>query len=202
MDGFDVYKIYLAIKLHFTSESYDYFKHNGKTTARLATFTKRRDRYFFHKLSRSYSNNDCINYFVAGFINDSNVWIGDVVGKTGNDNYARWQKRIESLSYVFESDVDTLFDFIEEKKIKFDDLFKVKEGQHPPLVKLYLANKITVETMLILDELLNYTKRFNKTIKEKVIWPKKYKLMMNYKPFLKYNSTKMKMIIKRKINDR
>ena len=56
--------------------------------------------------------------------------------------------------------------------------------------------------MLILDELLNYTKRFNKTIKEKVIWPKKYKLMMNYKPFLKYNSTKMKMIIKRKINDR
>ena len=202
MDGFDVYKIYLAIKLHFTSESYDYFKHNGKTPARLATFTKRRDRYFFHKLSRSYSNNDCINYFVAGFINDSNVWIGDVVGKTGNDNYARWQKRIESLSYVFESDVDTLFDFIEEKKIKFDDLFKVKEGQHPPLVKLYLANKITVETMLILDELLNYTKRFNKTIKEKVIWPKKYKLMMNYKPFLKYNSTKMKMIIKRKINDR
>ena len=123
-----------------------------------------------------------------------------MVGKTGNDNYARWQKRIESLSYVFESDVDTLFDFIEEKKIKFDDLFKVKEGQHPPLVKLYLANKVTIETMLILDELLNYTKRFNKTIKEKVIWPKKYKLMMNYKPFLKYNSTKMKMIIKEKIN--
>ena len=152
------------------------------------------------KLSRSYSNNDCINYFVAGFINDSNVWIGDVVGKTGNDNYARWQKRIESLSYVFKSDVDTLFDFIEEKKIKFDDLFKVKEGQHPPLVKLYLANKVTIETMLILDELLNYTKKFNKTIKEKVIWPKKYKLMMNYKPFLKYNSTKMKMIIKEKIN--
>ena len=74
-----------------------------------------------------------------------------------------------------------------KKKIKFDDLFKVKEGQHPPLVKLYLASKITIETMLILDELLNYTKRFNKTIKEKVIWPKKYKLMMNYKPFLKYN---------------
>ena len=123
-----------------------------------------------------------------------------MVGKTGNDNYARWQKRIESLSYVFKGDIDTLFDFIEEKKIKFDDLFKVKEGQHPPLVKLYLANKVTIETMLILDELLNYTKRFNKTIKEKVIWPKKYKLMMNYKPFLKYNSTKMKMIIKRKIN--
>ena len=202
MDGFDVYKIYLAIKLHFTSESYDYFKHNGKTTARLNTFTKRRDRYFFHKLSRSYSNNDCVNYFVAGFINNDSVWIGDVVGKSGGENYTKWQKRIESLSYVFESDVDTLFEFIEEKEIKFDDLFKVKNGQHPPLVKLFLANKITIETMVILNDILDYARQFNKQISETVIWPKKYKLLMNYKPFLKYNITKMKMIIKKKINDR
>jgi len=202
MDGFDVYKIYLAIKLHFTSDSYDYFKHNGKTTARLNTFTKRRDRYFFHKLSRSYSSSACVDYFVAGFIGSDTVWIGDVVGKSGQENYTRWQKRIESLSYVFEDDCNTLLDFIEEKDIKFDDLFKVKKGQHPPLVKLYLANKITVESMVILNDILNYTKQFNKEIGETVIWPKKYKLLMNYKPFLKYNSTKMKMIIKKKINER
>ena len=202
MDGFDVYKIYLAIKLHFTSDSYDYFKHNGKTTARLNTFTKRRDRYFFHKLSRSYSSSACVDYFVAGFIGSDTVWIGDVVGKSGQENYTRWQKRIESLSYVYENDCDTLLDFIEEKEIKFDDLFKVKKGQHPPLVKLYLANKITVESMVILNDILNYTKQFNKEIGETVIWPKKYKLLMNYKPFLKYNSTKMKMIIKKKINER
>ena len=202
MDGFDVYKIYLAIKLHFTSESYDYFKHNGKTTARLNTFTKRRDRYFFHKLSRSYSSSACVDYFVAGFIDSDTVWIGDVVGKSGQDNYTRWQKRIESLSYVFENDCNTLLDFIEEKRIKFDDLFKVKDGQHPPLVKLYSANKITIETMVILNDILNYSKQFNKEIGETVIWPKKYKLLMNYKPFLKYNITKMKMIIKKKINER
>ena len=201
MDGFDVYKIYLAIKLHFTSDSYDYFKHNGKTTARLNTFTKRRDRYFFHKLSRSYSSSACVDYFVAGFIDSDTVWIGDVVGKSGQENYTRWQKRIESLSYVFENDCDTLLDFIEEKEIKFDDLFKVKKGQHPPLVKLYLANKITVESMVILNDILNYTKQFNKEIGETVIWPKKYKLLMNYKPFLKYNITKMKMIIKKKIHE-
>jgi hypothetical protein len=202
MDGFDVYKIYLAIKLHFTSESYDYFKHNGKTTARLNTFTKRRDRYFFHKLSRSYSSSACVDYFVAGFIGSDSVWIGDVVGKSGQENYTRWQKRIESLSYVFENDCNTLLDFIEEKRIKFDDLFKVKDKQHPPLVKLYIANKITIETMVILNDILNYSKQFNKEIGETVIWPKKYKLLLKYKPFLKYNITKMKMIIKKKINER
>ena len=103
---------------------------------------------------------------------------------------------------MYSKAIDTLFEFIEEKGIKFDDLFKVKEGQHPPLVKLFLASKITLETMIILNDILGYTKQFNKQIKENVIWPKKYKLMMNYKPFLRYNLTKMKMIIKRKINDR
>jgi len=48
--GFDVYKTYLAIKNHFTTD-YDYVKYGGKVTAKLETFTKRSDRYFFHKLS-------------------------------------------------------------------------------------------------------------------------------------------------------
>tara|TARA_Y200000002_G_scaffold187333_1_gene154658 strand:- start:757 stop:1215 length:459 start_codon:yes stop_codon:yes gene_type:complete len=152
-------------------------------------------------LSRSYSSSACVDYFVAGFLDGDSVWIGDVVGKSGEENYTRWQKRIESLSYVFEGDVNTLLEFIEEKGIKFDDLFKVKDGQHPALVKLFLASKITLETMIILNDILGYTKQFNKQIKENVIWPKKYKLMMNYKPFLKYNITKMKMIIKKKINE-
>ena len=61
---------------------------------------------------------------------------------------------------------------------------------------------VTLETMIILNDILGYTKQFNKQINERVIWPKKYKLMMNYKPFLRYNLTKMKMIVKKKINDR
>ena len=41
--GFDVYKTYLAIKLHFQSDSYDYYKYGGKVNAKLDTFTKRKD---------------------------------------------------------------------------------------------------------------------------------------------------------------
>ena len=50
--GFDVYKVYLGVKLHFTTDTYDYVKYGGKTNATLDTFTKRKDRYFFHKLSK------------------------------------------------------------------------------------------------------------------------------------------------------
>ena len=31
MTAFESYKMYVAVKLHFTTDSYDYFKFNGKT---------------------------------------------------------------------------------------------------------------------------------------------------------------------------
>ena len=108
MNGFEVYKVYLAIKLHFTSknQSYDYHRHAGKTTARLATFTKRRDRYFFHKLSRTYSDTNIADYFVSNFIANTNLWVGDIIGKSGDENYKSWSRRVESLHYYYEQDIE------------------------------------------------------------------------------------------------
>ena len=50
--GFEVFKLYLAIKLHFTTDTYNYEEYGGKVNCKLETFTKRNDRYFFHKLSK------------------------------------------------------------------------------------------------------------------------------------------------------
>ena len=197
MNGFEVYKIYLAIKLHFTSKarSYDFHRHLGKTTARLETFTKRRDRYFFHKLSKSYNNNTIVDYFVSNFVTNTNLWVGDIIGKTGDDNYKQWSKKIEALHYYYEQDID----YILEQNYKFDDLFKSVNGQHPPILKMFLSKKINFETVLILDEILSFTKQLNKNINEKVLWPKLYDRMIRYKSFLNYNLTKYKMTLKRKL---
>ena len=197
MNGFEVYKIYLAVKLHFTSKgrSYDFHKHLGRTTARLETFTKRRDRYFFHKLSKSYNNNTIVDYFVSNFVTNTNLWVGDIIGKTGDDNYKQWSKKIEALHYYYEQDID----YILEQDYKFDDLFKSINGQHPPILKMFLSKKINFETVLILDDILSFTKQLNKNISEKVLWPKLYDRMIRYKSFLNYNLTKYKMTLKRKL---
>ena len=197
MNGFEVYKIYLAVKLHFTSKgrSYDFHKHLGRTTARLETFTKRRDRYFFHKLSKSYNNNTIVDYFVSNFVTNTNLWVGDIIGKTGDDNYKQWSKKIEALHYYYEQDID----YILEQGHEFDDLFKSINGQHPPILKMFLSKKINFETVLILDDILSFTKQLNKNISEKVLWPKLYDRMIRYKSFLNYNLTKYKMTLKRKL---
>ena len=202
MNGFEVYKIYLAIKLHFTSknQSYDYHRHAGKTTARLVTFTIRRDRYFFHKLSRTYSDTDIVNYFISNFVSNTNLWIGDIIGRAGDENYKIWSRKIEALHYYYEQDIEYILSMI-TKKLSFDDIFTSKEGQHPPILKFVLSKKINFETLLILDDILKFSKRLNKTISEKVLWPKLYDRMIRYKPFLKYNMTKYKMTLKKKIKE-
>ena len=197
MNGFEVYKIYLAIKLHFTSkkQSYDFHKHLGRTTARLETFTKRRDRYFFHKLSKSYNNSTIVDYFLSNFVSNTNLWVGDIIGKAGDEHYKQWSKKIEALHYYYEQDID----YILERKHKFDDLFIVKDGQHPPILKMFLSKRINFETFIILDDILSFTKQLNKNINEKVLWPKLYDRMIRYRAFLNYNLTKYKMTLKRKL---
>ena len=203
MNGFEVYKIYLAVKLHFTSknQSYDFHKHSGRTTARLGTFTKRRDRYFFHKLSKLYNDRDIADYFVSNFVTNTNLWVGDIIGRVGDENFKLWQKKIESLSYYYEQDIDYIIEQMNTKDITFDNIFISKDGQHPYILKYFLSKRINFETFIILDDILNFSRQLNKSITEKVLWPKLYERMIRYKPFLKYNTTKYKQILKKKIKE-
>ena len=203
MNGFEVYKTYLAIKLHFTSkdQSYDFHKHNGRTTARLETFTKRRDRYYFHRLSKSYDNKSIVNYFLSNFVSNTNLWVGDIIGKAGDEHYKQWSKKIESLHYYYEKDIDYIIERMTTKDIKFNDLFLSVDGQHPPIIKMFLAKKINFETLIILDDILRFTKKLNKNIKEKVLWPKLFDRMKRYKPFLSYNITKYKISLRDKMKE-
>ena len=204
MNGFEVYKIYLAIKLHFTSknQSYDFHKHNGRTTARLETFTKRRDRYFFHKLSKSYSDKSIVDYFLSNFVSNTNIWVGDIIGQTGDETYKQWSKKLEALHYYYEQDIDYIIERMETKDIKFNDLFLSVNGQHPTIVKMFLSKKINFETLIILDDILKFTKKLNKDITEKVLWPKLFDRMKRYKPFLSYNITKYKISLRDKMKDK
>ena len=199
MNGFEVYKIYLAIKLHFTSknQSYDFHKHNGRTTARLETFTKRRDRYFFHKLSKSYNDNSIVDYFLSNFVSNTNLWVGDIIGKSGDDHYKEWSKKLEALFYYYEQDLEYML----EQNIEFDDIFTSKNGQHPPILKMFLSKRINFETFIILDDILSFSKQLNKNISEKVLWPKLYDRMIRHKPFLRYNVTKYKKSLRDKLKE-
>ena len=68
MEAFEAYKIYHALKLHFTSD-YDYAKYNGKAKVTVDSYLKRKDRPFFAKVARKYmTTENTKNFFISNFI--------------------------------------------------------------------------------------------------------------------------------------
>jgi len=197
MKGFEAYKIYLAIKNHFTT-NYDYFKYGGKTSVKLETFTRRKDRFFFYKLSTKYNLNELVEYFVANFIDDTNKWVGDIVRTNGDQIYEQYKLRRESITYSFRSDLVHIDNALNGNSISFDDYFSVVNGQHNGVIKQLIGKKISIESFIILDDILGLVKRYDKEISEKIIWPGISKKIKKYKPFLKYNVTQCKKIMREK----
>jgi hypothetical protein len=196
VNGFDVYKIYLAVKLHFTTDSYDYHKYEGKVNCKLETFTKNNARYFFHKLGTKYSKDDILCFFVANFLSDSNKWIGDLTRNDGQDVYLDWKKRNDAFEYHFRSDCVYIANDFNVKRLSFDDGFNSFGGQHPRFFQLVLSKNISYESAVVFNEILSYSKRWDKQIKEQVVWPIHSKRLKKYTQFVKYNPTTVKLILK------
>ena len=191
MTGFEVYKMYLALKQHFSNSKYDYVKYRGKVNASEKSFEERRDRYFFKKLATKYDGSEILNYFVANFMLEPKGYI-----KTFSDgNYTNWKVKQESFSYKFRQDVDLLLTYFESPyQDKFDKIFEVKEGQHPPLLKHYLSGEIALETLVVFETCLGYIGQFDKKLSDP-IWKEIRNRVLSYKPFLDIDCTKYRGVI-------
>lgn len=193
--GFDVFKVYLSVKNHFTTD-YDYFKYGGRVTAKLESFTKRPDRYFFHKLSKRFSERDILDYFVSNFAIDGNKWVGNLLNNEGTENYTNYRKYKESFDYHFRNDCVCIRNELDNRGLLFDDGFSVVAGQHPRVLRLLLQKKIHIQTAIILDSVLSFSKVWDKEIDERVVWPKISHTVAKLRPFVTYNQTQAKLIMK------
>ena len=195
MTSYEAYTLYLAIKLHFTTPNYDYFKHNAKVNSSLNAFLKRNDRFFFHKLATKYGDS-LIDYYVSNFANKPKVWVGDLVRADGDTIYNKWRKYNESFSYNFRNDCVHIRNVIDGDRILFDDVFNVVDGQHPRMLRLLLSGKVSIQSVIIFNKVLSFLGRWDKEIKETIIWPEKSFKIKKLSPFIKFNLTKCKFIMK------
>jgi hypothetical protein len=189
MTPFEAYKKFLALKSHFTS-SYDYFKYQGKVSATSNAFETRKDKYHFYKLSK---HKDPEKYLLSNFVEKDLKWVGDLFGEESEQVYMDWLKRQESLTYVFSNDIKKLL-------TNFDDNIIIRDGQHPPLLKMFLRKQISIETLIILNDIFNFFPHWNKKIEDTIIWPSIYNKCLKYKPFIQYNVFKCKKILKETFN--
>ena len=182
MQPIDVYQMYCAMKAHFSKSSYNFIKYGGKTKVSRDSFWKRNDRYFFVKISKKYNNDEIKDYLLSNFIQNRNGYIANF----NDQNYENWLDRKMMFYNIFQQELKPYIK-------NFEPLFEVKDGNHPTLLKEYLGKRVSLETMVILDELVDFTKNWDEQLGDDVVWPDIKNLMKNYKGFLTIDKNKYRM---------
>jgi hypothetical protein len=193
---FETYQHYLSLKNHFTNPKYDFFKYGAKTRASIASFNKRRDKYWFEKTSRKYSDKEVVDFLVSNFVeadNASNLWIGEIIN-SGERTYADWMRRQQSLTYLFKEQSSELF-----LETKLEDALNCSKG-HPPVLKKFLSGKISIETLVIYDKIFLFGKKFDKKLLDPV-WETVSLKMKKYNPFLNIDVFQFKKILREIIDE-
>ena len=193
---FETYQTYLSMKSHFTNKRYDFFKYGGKSRATMTSFNKRKDKYWFEKTSRKYSDQEITDFLLANFVTTNtpqNLWIGEIIN-SGERTYADWMRRQQSLTYLFKEQSKKL---LSEKEL--EEVFNCSKG-HPPILKKYLGGEISLETLAIFEKIFSFGKKFNRKLKDPV-WETVGLKVKKYIPFLNINVFHYKKILREIINE-
>lgn len=191
MNGYDLYGLYQSIKLHFTSEKYNFFQYDGKTRISVDAFQKRRDKFLFHRLARKYRDEEMVPFLVANFIHSDDNWTKSLLEEEAEEAYRDWRRRTESMTKIYADDLQKI-----ATKETFNDLFKVEDGQHPKLLVHFLQKDITIETLVILNNIFDFLKIWDKKITDDIIYPKISRRVRKYGAFLNVNVEKYKLLTK------
>ena len=196
MTPFETYRTYLSMKSHFTNPKFDFFKYGGKSRATMTSFNKRKDKYWFEKTSRKYSDQQILDFLLSNFViadNPQNLWIGEIIN-SGERNYADWMRRKQSLTYLFKEQSGKLL-----SENELETVFDCSKG-HPVILKKYLGGEISLETLTIMEKVFSFVKDFDKKLTDPV-WETVSLKIRKYIPFININVFNYKKILKEVISN-
>ena len=189
LNGYAACAMFTALRLHFSKGKYDYFRMNGKIRITKEGFNRRSDRTFFEMISREYNAQQLRDFFIANLLEDK-YYIKEFFYDNADTFYTDYTRRRQSLSYNCTNDMVRTFDQ------GLREPFHTYSDSYPVLVLLFLRRTISIETMVILDDLTGYTRKFDKHYSDDIIWSNISKKISKYRPFLKYDKVKMGKILK------
>ena len=113
---------------------------------------------------------------------------------TAKKNYVEYKRVHESIHRVFEKDINTL-----GNNKEFDDLLVVNNINTPPeIIRRWMEEDITLETVVILDQLTNFVEKEGSKITETLFWPDTSRKIKKYSPFVNFKKDKCLNIIKKR----
>ena len=189
--GFRCYKYYIAIKLHFTKDNYNVFETRGNVKGSEQAFIARNDRYLFERIARKHqTDREVIKYFVANFSygNDAVVYNEN----DAEDNLQEWNRRKESLTRVFENDLNEVVLQKEKNNLSRKQIFEFNLDSYPLLLKMYIGKKVTIETMFLLNKLDGYLNLWHNS--SMLLWEEERRRIEKCEGFVKFDPQRLSQI--------
>lgn len=182
IDGFKVFKYYTALKLHFTSPKFDVFTNRGRMRGSREKFLKRNDCRLFEKVARHVKDDKtCIQYLASNFMyrNPDMIWNDEYSDR----NYALYVNRKQSITRVFENDLDVLAN--SQITYNFDT------NSIPDIIGMWLTDKISLETVVILNDFDDIVSKMKTREHISLLLGNDLLLIEKAKKFVKYDSYKV-----------
>jgi hypothetical protein len=190
VDGFKAYKYYIAIKLHFTKDNFDVFKNRGNVKGTRDAFNARNDRYMFEKLARKYPvDKDLIQYYVANFAygNDAAIYSFE----EAETNLLEWNRRKQSITKIFADDCNKILMDACKSKYKEESIFNLTNKGYSSILKLFLGNQISLESLRIIDDLYPVIDSWKQNSSMVLLWENEIRRIEKSKGFVNYDSDKV-----------
>ena len=183
--GFDAFKLYQSLHLHFTDPKYDFFRYRGSVkNCTPERFEIRRDKYFFHRLAKRYPNTEELTFFLAAnFFAQKVDWVRDVTSDQAEDTFKRCKRIKESLEYIVNSDLGKWNYTVPTLQAAIT----VNGGRYPTLLNQALVHDIHEETVVVLNTLVGFLPTWGKNITDNILFPPIKLRYEHYAPFLGIN---------------
>jgi len=188
MTSYEAYVTYLAVKRHFSTGTYDFFKYHGQIKASKEAFEARKDILKFQKMARI--RHPLPEYLAVNLRDAVNLWVGAILNPDAEKKYLKYRKIVESFVYHLGNELEEIGCIKTSLKIG-------SEGEVPKLLDLHLSSVVSLETLIVLDDLIHFSKKFDERLQLNPLWDDLSYKMKKFRPFMaSYDKKKIVQVVK------
>jgi hypothetical protein len=194
LQPFDVFYTFVALRLHFTTD-YDYFKYNKKLPLSEDKFEQRKDKAQFIKLTQKlHDMQDLEDLVVSNIVSGAKEkWVQYYNTKEAFAIKEKWVQNINHLEDIVKQEIIAISQY---PNMCLNNLTSAIDGGHPLLLTLFVSDQISMETLIVFDDLFGIFEKWDKAVLDDVMYPEIRDFALKYKPFVKYDKPELRNAIK------
>ena len=191
MNPIEAYEIFIAVRNHFITDSYNFNQYNGKVKISSRAFSDNRSKNLFAKLARKRPNKAELGRFIACnyAYSREDIWIDKLFETEAEQNYAKFQKYDTSSTYCFTQEIDSLGTISEILKVP-------ASNSYPLLLKLLMTNQVSLETVIIMNSFIRFVPIWDSKISDPYLWPVYKNKIEKFAAFIRYDKEKCATVLK------